>query len=151
MIWDFAPSSSRVKFLIWVEMARTFEDFYFDLPEQEQQIVDVLREIVLEAAPNFREKISYNVPYYFLNSRVCFIWPSSVKPGSRAGVVFGLCRGQMLSNEQGLLELENRKEVGTITFRRPEEIDADAVREILYEAILLDEEIARGKRKRPKR
>lgn len=132
-------------------MARTFEDFYFDLPEQEQQIVDVLREIVLEAAPNFREKISYNVPYYFLNSRVCFIWPSSVKPGSRAGVVFGLCRGQMLSNEQGLLELENRKEVGTITFRRPEEIDADAVREILYEAILLDEEIARGKRKRPKR
>ena len=144
-------SPSRLKFLIWVEMARTFEDFYFDLPEQEQQIVDVLREIVLEAAPNFREKISYNVPYYFLNSRVCFIWPSSVKPGPRAGVVFGLCRGQMLSNEQGLLELENRKEVGTITFRRPEEIDADAVREILYEAILLDEEIARGKRKRRRR
>ena len=138
---------------IWkkfVVMARTFEDFYYNLPEQEKVIVDLLRELVLEAAPNFREKISYNVPYYFLNSRVCYIWPASVKPGPRAGVVFGLCRGQMLSNEQGLLELENRKEIGTITFRLPEEIDQDAVREILYEAILVDEEIAREKRKKPK-
>ena len=57
----------------------------------------------------------------------------------------------MLSNEQGLLELENRKEIGTITFHRPEEIDLDAVREILYEAILVDEEIAREKRKKTKR
>jgi len=129
-------------------MAKTFEDFYYDLPEHEKQIVDLLREIVLEAAPDIQEKISYNVPYYFMNSRVCYIWPASVRPGPKAGVVFGLCRGQLLSNEQGLLELEGRKEIGTITFHSPAEVGRDAVREILYEAILLDEEIAAERKKR---
>jgi len=39
---------------------------YEVLPEHEQIIVDVLRQIVIENLPTYcKEKISYNVPYFF--------------------------------------------------------------------------------------
>lgn len=119
---------------------KTYEDFYFDLTEKEKTIVNRLRQIVLDTAPHFREKISYGVPYYFLNTRVCFIWPASVKPGPKEGVVLGFCKGYLLSNEQGLLEIEGRKEVYMITFHDVKEIKEKVLKEILYEAILVDEQ-----------
>lgn len=48
------------------------------LPESERQITQFLRQIVLDNLPNCTEKLSYNVPYYFLNKSICFIWPGSV-------------------------------------------------------------------------
>jgi hypothetical protein len=127
---------------------KTLEDFFYDLPPLEQTMVDRLRQIVLDAVPDFEEKLSYGVPYYFRNTRVCFIWPSSVKPGPKSGVVLGFCKGYLLSNEQGLLEAEGRKEVYMITFHQPAEIDerAEAVQEIIHEAVLVDEQSPRRRR-----
>lgn len=118
---------------------RTFEDFYDNITIEEKIIVDKLRSIVLETNPGFREKISYNVPYYFLHSRVCYIWPASVRPGPRSGVVLGFCRGQMLSDtNKTLLDTVGRKEIATITFHNPDEINRDTIREILMEAVFID-------------
>jgi hypothetical protein len=120
---------------------KTFEDFYFNLDKEERLIVERLRKLVLETDPRFKEKISYGVPYYFLNSRVCFIWPSSVKPGPKSGVVLGFCMGYLLSNIQGLLEKENRQQVYLITFHDVKEIEEAVLREIIIEAILTDQQI----------
>lgn len=125
---------------------KTYDDFFYDLPETEKVIVEQLRDIVLDTAPDFEERLSYGVPYYFLNSRVCFIWPSSVKPGPKSGVVLGFCRGHLLSNEQELLEKEGRKEVYMITFHSPGEIQPEVLREIIYEAILVDAQFPKKKR-----
>ena len=125
--------------------AKTYDDFFYDLPEAEQQLVRRLREVLLSTAPNFGEKISCGVPYYFLQTRVCFIWPASVKAGPKAGVWLGFCRGNLLSNEQQLLELNGRKEVTTITFFNVNEINENLLREILNEAILVDESCAKEK------
>lgn len=125
---------------------KTYDDFFYDLPETEKVIVEQLRDIVLDTAPDFEERLSYGVPYYFLNSRVCFIWPSSVKPGPKSGVVLGFCRGHLLSNEQELLEKEGRKEVYMITFHLPGEIQPEVLREIIYEAILVDAQFPKKKR-----
>ena len=127
--------------------AKHFDDFYYNLPKEEKTIVDRLRQIVVECA-DFTEKISYNVPYYFLKSRVCFIWPSSVKPGPKSGVALGFCRGYLLSNEQGIVDMEGRKEVGMIIFHDVKEIKEDLLREIINEAVIIDEEIGKGKRGR---
>ena len=130
---------------------KTFDTFYDGLTDMEKVIVDRLRELVLEAHPYFQEKISYGVPYYFLNTRVCFIWPASVKPGPKAGVALGLCHGHLLSNEQGILEQEGRRQVYMITFHRPEDIREEPIREILQEAILVDEQFqkkGKGSRER---
>ena len=49
------------------------EEFLTFLPENEIKIVQTLRKIVLGCFPNPIEKLSYNVPYYYQHSRVCFI------------------------------------------------------------------------------
>ena len=124
-----------------------YEDFYYNLPEKEKQIVSALRNIILEVAPNLTEKLAYKVPYYYQYYRVCFIWPASVKPGPKFGVVMGFCKGYLLSNDQGLLEKENRKEVYMIPFHSVKEINKTAIREILIEALMLDKELSKNKRK----
>ncbi len=120
---------------------KTFQDFYEKVGDQESIMVDLLREIILETEPNFREKISYGVPYYFLNSRVCFIWPAAVKWGPKKGVLLGFCKGAHLDDFDDLLNTEGRKEIGTITYLKPDEIQADKIKELIFQALLVDKEI----------
>jgi hypothetical protein len=63
-------------------------------------------------------------------------------------VILGFCRGHLLSNANGLLQGRGRKEVWDVYYLHPSQIDPDAIRETLMEAILLDEEIARKKKRK---
>lgn len=117
---------------------KTFNDFYGGITDHEKPIVNRLRAIVFDVNPNFREKISYGVPYYFLHTRVCFLWPASVRPGPRSGVVLGFCQGHLMSDERGLLDRANRKVVATLIFHGVNEIEPEIIRELLEEAIFVD-------------
>ena len=127
---------------------KTFDDFYSEITDDEKVIVDRLRELVLAANPNCKEKISYGVPYYFLHTRVCFIWPASIHPGPKSGVVLGFCQGHLMSDERGILDRENRKVIGTITFHDASEIEPAILKELLDEAIFIDYETKKMKLKR---
>lgn len=121
---------------------KTLEDFYEHITPAERTIVDLIREIILSTSPKFREKISYQVPYFFIHSRICYIWPASVKPGPKAGVVLGFCKGQMIVDDESILEKEGRKEIATITFYSINDIKPRKIKEFLHQAILIDEEIS---------
>lgn len=125
----------------------TYDDFFYNLPPDEQETVSRLRSIVLSCA-DFSEKISYQVPYYFRHSRILFIWPSSVKPGPPSGVQFGFCNGNLLSDEYGILEKGTRKQVYWITFHKAGEINEQPLRELIHQAILVDEELYAKRKKR---
>ena len=46
------------------------------LPEEERIITDVLRQIILETLPGYcKEKISFNVPFFYGNKGICIVWP----------------------------------------------------------------------------
>ncbi|WP_448633389.1 hypothetical protein [Pedobacter panaciterrae] len=58
---------------------RNLVDLFTILPEEEKIIVDVLRQIIIESLPEYcKEKISYNVPFFYGNKGICIIWPSTV-------------------------------------------------------------------------
>lgn len=61
---------------------KSIDDFIEVLPENEHAIVKHLRVILMDCIPDAIEKLSYNVPYYYRHSRICFLWPSSVPWGS---------------------------------------------------------------------
>jgi hypothetical protein len=124
----------------------TVEEFIYELPREEQQMCLRLRDIVLRAAPDFDEKISYGVPYYFRHRRVCCIWPASAKAGPPRGVFLGFCRGNLLSNEQGIIEMGNRKRFGLIRYFGVSEIKEEPILEIIQEAIMVDEELTKIKK-----
>ena len=57
-------------------------DHFAILPENERIIVDILRQIILESLPKrCKEKISYNVPFFYGNKGICIIWPSTIPGG----------------------------------------------------------------------
>ncbi len=125
---------------------KDFDSFFEDLLPAEKVICLRVRELLLRNFPNMKEKFSYGVPYYWVFSRICFLYPASFPySGSEAGVAFGFARGHLLSNEQGLLDLGGRKEVAYIRLLDEKDVREEPLLEILHEAVLLDAELA-GKR-----
>ena len=122
---------------------RNVDDFLDFLPENEREIVEALREITLSQLPaNTREKVSYNVPYYFLKKRVCFIWPAAVPWGMvpADGVKFGFCAAHKIADESGFIQMGGRKQVGITVFRSVKEVrDSELLlRSFLDEAVMVD-------------
>ena len=120
-------------------------DFFAYLPPEELEMVECLRTIVLESIPDCKEKLAYNVPFYYRHSRICFIWPGSVPWGKpKPGVEVGFCKGHLLS-DSSYLHAGGRKEVYIKTFQSVKEVNADQLRTLLYEAELIDEELYQSK------
>ena len=75
------------------------------LPEQERIIVDVLRQIITGNLASYcKEKISYNVPFFYGKKGICIVWPSTVpRGGIKKGVLLGFWYGNKLNDVNGYL------------------------------------------------
>jgi hypothetical protein len=115
-------------------------EFWEFLPENERLITDVLRQIILENLPSTcREKLAYNVPYYYGNRRICLIWPGSVPWGGiREGVLLGFCQGNKLADPENYLTHGTNKQVYYKIFHSVDEIDETAIVKLINEAIDID-------------
>ena len=59
---------------------------YDAIPEHERIMVDVLRAIITENLPAYcKEKISYQVPFFYGHKGICIIWPSAIPRGGGEG------------------------------------------------------------------
>ncbi|HNU87129.1 MAG TPA: DUF1801 domain-containing protein, partial [Ferruginibacter sp.] len=79
---------------------RSVLELYELLPENERLIVDILREVIKEQLPSHcKEKISYNVPFFYGNKSICLVWPSSVpRGGIKKGVMLAFWYGNRLAD-----------------------------------------------------
>jgi len=118
------------------------DDFLAFLTEDELRIVTFLRDIVYNCMPFCKEKLAYNVPYFYIHKRVLFIWPSSVPWGKVAknGVMIGFCKGNLIPDEINYLDKGNRKEVFSKTFFSIDEIDIDVLKTYIFSAVEIDKE-----------
>ncbi len=110
------------------------------LPEDERIIVDILRQIVIENLHEYgKEKISYNVPYFYGKKGICIIWPSAIpRGGIREGVLLGFWNGYKLQDEDNYLIHGTNKKIFYKIYKTPEEIDEAAIVKLLKEAVKLD-------------
>jgi hypothetical protein len=113
------------------------------LPENERIIVDVLRQIIMEnLPPDCKEKLSFNVPYFYGKKGICIIWPSTVpRGGIKKGVLLGFWHGNKLNDEDGYLTHGTNKQVFYKIFHAPEDIDEHAITKLLKEAVKYDKSI----------
>lgn len=111
------------------------------LPSGERLIVDVLRQIVRQYLPSWcKEKISFNVPYFYGHKGICIIWPAAIpRGGITEGVLLGFWRGNRLSDEQGYLTKGANKKIFYRIYTTPEEIDETAIARLLQEAVRVDQ------------
>lgn len=119
---------------------KTLVELYTLLPEEERLIVDVLRQIIIETLPAYcKEKISYNVPFFYGNKGICIIWPSTIpRGGIKKGVLLGFWYGNKLTDEDGFLTHGTNKQIFYKIYHTAEEIDDEPIQKLLKEAIKLD-------------
>jgi hypothetical protein len=112
------------------------------LPEEQRIIVDVLRQIITENLPSYcKEKISYNVPFFYGNKSICLVWPAAVpRGGIKEGVLLGFWYGNRLTDLDHYLIHGTNKQIFYKIFRSVDEIDEPAIVKILEEAVKLDEQ-----------
>jgi len=110
------------------------------LPEEERIIVDVLRQIIIEHLPEYcKEKISYNVPFFYGNKGICIIWPAAVpRGGIRKGVLLGFWYGNRLKDPDHFLSHGTNKQIFYKIYETAEEIDEKPIKKLLKEAVKLD-------------
>lgn len=122
---------------------RSVEECLAFLPPDELALTEQLRAIVQDCIPDAKERISFNVPFYERHKDICFIWPASVLWGKKKtceGVRFGFAYGNLLVDEGGFLEKGGRKQVYWRDFTRLTAKDAEMLRSLLYQAVLVDGE-----------
>ena len=119
----------------------------FDLlPENERIIIDVLRQIILDNLPSYcKEKISYNVPYFYGHKGICIVWPATIpRGGIKTGVLLGYWYGYKLKDADQYLTHGTNKQIFYKIFQSPEEIDERPIVQLLKEAIEIDRQWKRS-------
>ena len=119
---------------------RSLVELYTFLPEDEKLIVDVLRQIIIETLPEYcKEKISYNVPFFYGNKGICIIWPSTIpRGGIKKGVLLGFWYGHKLIDNDCFLSHGKNKQIFYKIYHTLEEIDENPIKKLLNEACRLD-------------
>lgn len=133
------------------------DEMIANLPRNEQVLVKRLRSLVNECLPKAVEKSYYDlaIPFYRRNRLICFIWPPSVswesgpKDEKRKdkGVSLGFNQGNLMSNEDGVLLAEGRKQVYVMYFKKLTDINEERIKALLFEAVMIDEQFAKKKKK----
>jgi hypothetical protein len=120
---------------------RSILHLYEVLPEEQRIMVDVLRQIVSENLPSTcKEKISYNVPFFYGNKGICIIWPSAIpRGGIKEGVLLGFWYGNQLPDKDHYLTHGSNKQIFYKIFRSVDEINENAIIKLLKEAVKLDQ------------
>ena len=115
------------------------------LPENEREIVELLRELIFDTVHDVIEKLSYNLPFYSNHYMMLFIWQCSVSWGQtiKQGVELGFCRGMLLPDDNGYFEKGDRKQVTMKRFQSKEDIEV--IRSFIYDAVKVDKELYREK------
>ena len=119
---------------------KSIVQLYDLLPENERVITDVLRQIIKESLPaSCKEKISYNVPFFYGNKGICIIWPATIPGGGiKKGVLLGFWYGNKLKDTNNYLAHGKNKQIFYKIYHAPEEINSTAIKRLLKEAVKLD-------------
>ena len=122
---------------------------YDAIPEHERIILDVLRAIVAGQLPSYcKEKISYQVPFFYGHKGICIIWPAAIpRGGFKKGVLHGFWYGNQLTDADSYLTHGNNKQIFYKIYNAVEEINVKAVIKLLQEAIKLDGQFGTSKKR----
>ena len=117
------------------------------LSENDRIITDILRQIVTEHLPPYcKEKISYNVPFFYGHKGICIIWPASIpRGGIKEGVLLGFWYGNRLTDAESYLTHGTNKQIFYKIYTDAEQIDERAIVALLDEAVALDFKWKKGK------
>jgi hypothetical protein len=120
------------------------EDFIYQFEGSQREVMLHFHEL-LTTECNLITKMRYKIPFFYGKSWICYL-----NPTKNGRIEFSFVRGNELSNHQGILDNKGRKQVYSIEFEKLPDIPLQQIREIIQEAILLDETKAYESKRKPK-
>jgi len=119
---------------------RSLLELFEMLPGEERIIVDVLRQIITAHLPaTCKEKLAYNVPFFYGKKGICIIWPATIpRGGIKEGVLLGFWQGNKLMDADNYLTHGTNKKIFYRIYHSPEEIEEEAIVKLLKEAVKID-------------
>jgi hypothetical protein len=97
---------------------------------------------------NCKEKISYNVQFFYGNKGICIIWPATIpRGGIKKGVLLGFWYGNKLIDKDNYLIHGTNKQVFYKIFYNVEDINIKAILKLLKEAVKLDNQFSKNTKK----
>ncbi len=123
-------------------MNLSVEDFIEQYPSDTQAIMFFLRKIILESSPKIVENIKFKIPFYTYYGMIFYINPT------KEGVDLGFCQGKELSDNHHFLEIKNRKQVKTISFKSINTVPEEDLRAVIQEALIINEIKAQARLKK---
>jgi len=113
----------------------TVEDFINGYEGDQMRIMNFFHDLLTEEF-NLEPRLQYNLPFYYRKSWICYLFPT--KKGT---IELAFTRGNELSNSQGILKTKGRKLVSSIGFKSLKDIPESLIKEVIHEAVILDETI----------
>jgi len=89
-----------------VNLSPSVDQLIEQWPEQQRELVNVLRSIILDASPAIIESVKFNIPFYTLNGLLLYI-----SPNKKGGLLLAFCLGRHMTDAQQVFVGHDRKEV----------------------------------------
>lgn len=109
------------------------EGYYESLNSNRRQLAFHLQGLIMAAAPGMEESLSYKIPFFSRHKKICYL------SHNKEGMYLGFLKGHQMSLANGLLSMQGRKQVASVSYRSVEDVDESMLYEVLQEALLLDE------------
>ena len=108
------------------------DEFVNRLPVEVKALAERLRKIILTSSEQIREQIKHKIPFYYYKGQLCYLNPFDDR------VVLGFSRGADMPDVHGMLK-GNQKTVRHAVFYPDAELDEEKVRNLIYEALIVNE------------
>lgn len=102
------------------------------LPEGIRNLSEYLRNIILTASGQVEEHLKHNIPFYYYKGKLCYINPFDDR------VILGFSRGADMPDEHSMLK-GSQKTVRHAVFYPGSEIDEEKIRNLIFEALIVNE------------
>lgn len=109
-------------------------EIFIDEAEEPARSIMIFLHELLTNELGLKPKIRYKMPFYDSKTWICYL-----NPRKDTSVELAFIRGNELSNAQGLLEPNGRKQIMGINFTSLKDIPYESLMEVLLEAIELDD------------
>ena len=109
------------------------EDFIYRFEGPQHHVLRYFHRLLTEEM-DLTCTMRFKIPFYDRKSWICYLNPT--KDGK---VELAFTRGNELSNAQGLLQHRGRKQISGIVFGSLDDIPEQAIREVIHEALMLDD------------
>jgi hypothetical protein len=118
------------------QLAMTVQAFIGSQEHPVREIMTIMRSWILDLGAHSQEKITNRTPYFYFYGVLC-----SLNKRKGNGVELSFLKGNILDDENKILEANGRKQIRSKTFYSIAELEEveDPIRHLLNEAAILNE------------